>query len=168
MADYLIALLICLAAAAFEGLCAGRDPMAKLRLLRQPSWSPPAWLWVLIGIAWYAICFAGLVRLLPHWPVHTAPVLLLAALMLANGAANLVQFRLERLDLAFLYLFPYWLLLGAFLWTAWPVDRLTGLLFAPYAAYQLYAAAWGLSLWRLNGASAVGGAGRVGDGRDGE
>ena len=147
---YAAAVLICLAAAAFEGLCAGRDPMAKLRALRQPSWSPPTATWVLIGIAWYAIGFIALVRLLPHWPVHKAPVLLLAALMLANGAANLFQFRLGRLDLAFWYLFPYWLLLAGFLWTACPLDGLTCALFGVYSAYQLYAAAWGLSLWRMN------------------
>ena len=148
--QYVTALLICVAAAAFEGMCAGRDPMGKLRALRQPSWSSPNWLWVLIGIAWYVICFTALVRLLPHWPDHKAPVLLLAALMLANGAANLFQFRLGRLDLAFLFLFPYWLLLAAFLWAACPLDRLTCGLFAVYAGYQLYAAAWGYSLWRMN------------------
>jgi tryptophan-rich sensory protein len=148
--SFLAAFLICLTAAAFEGLCAGRDPMDKLRALCQPRWSPPVWLWMLIGIGWYAICFTTLVRLLPDWPEHEAPVLLLAALMLANGGANFFQFRLERLDLAFLYLFPYWVLLAAFLWTACPLDRLTCLLFAPYGAYQLYAAAWGYRLWQLN------------------
>ena len=126
--------------------------MAQLRTLKQPSWSPPNWLWVLIGIAWYGICFIGLVRLLPLWPGHKLPVLLLTAVMLANGAANLFPFRMRRLDLAFLFLFPYWLLLGTFLATACPLDRLTCSLFALYAAYQPYAAAWGFSLWRLNGA----------------
>jgi tryptophan-rich sensory protein len=148
--EYATALLICVAAAGFEALCAGRDPMAKLRQLRQPAWSPPNWLWVLIGIAWYAICFTALVRLLPHWPVSKAPVLLLVLLMLANGAVNLLQFRMNRLDLSFLFLFPYWLLLGAFLWAACPIDRISCVLFAVYAAYQVYAAAWGYRLWQMN------------------
>ncbi len=148
--NYLLALLICAAAAAAEGLCAGRNPMAKLRAIRQPSWSPPPWAWVLIGIAWYAICFVALARLLPLWPESRAAVLLLAALMLANGLANLFQFRMQRLDLAFLFLFPYWLLLAAFLRAACPIDRLSCLLFGAYAVYQLYAAAWGYQLWRLN------------------
>ena len=149
---YALALLICAAAAAVEGLCAGRDPMAQLRALKQPGWSPPNWAWVLIGLAWYAICFIGLARLLPLWPEHKLPVILLTALMLANGAANLFQFRMRRLDLAFLFLFPYWLLLGAFLALACPLDEVTCGLFALYAVYQLYAAAWGYRLWRLNGA----------------
>jgi tryptophan-rich sensory protein len=147
--DYLIAFAICVAAAAFEGLCAGRAPLARLAALRQPAWSPPIWLWVLIGIAWYGLCFTGLVRLLPHWPDHRAPVLLLVALMAANGAVNLLQFRMNRLDLAFFSFGPYWLLLAAFLWTACPLDPLTCALFAVYAAYQVYAAAWGYRLWRM-------------------
>lgn len=127
--------------------------MAQLRTIRQPRWSPPAWLWVLIGIGWYAICFVAFVGLLPHWPTSMAPVLLLAALMAANGLANLLQFRLRRLDLAFFYLLPYWLLLAAFMASACPLDRLICLLFGIYAAYQLYAAVWAFQLWRMNPSS---------------
>jgi tryptophan-rich sensory protein len=55
-----------------------------------------------------------------------------------------------RLDLAFYFLFPYWLLLGAFIWSAWPLDRLTVGLFAIYGVYQVYAAFWCYQLWRMN------------------
>ena len=79
-----------------------------------------------------------------------APLVLLVARMLANGAANMFQFRMRRLDLAFYFLFPYWLLLGAFVLAAWPLDRLTGILFSIYAAYLIYAAFWAYRLWRLN------------------
>jgi tryptophan-rich sensory protein len=137
---YLIALLIIIAAAGLEGLCAGRDPIGRLRVLKQPGWSPPTWAWVLIGIAWYGICFVALVRLLPLWPAYRLPVILLVALLLANGAANIPLFRLRRLDLALAFFVPYWMLLGAFFWFACPLDRLTCALFAIYAVYQVYAA----------------------------
>jgi tryptophan-rich sensory protein len=97
---WLIAIGLCVVAAGFEGLCAGRDPLAKLRALRQPRWSPPIWAWVLIGIAWYAISLVALAQLIPHFATRPAPVVLLVALMLGNGAVNLFQFRMERLDLA--------------------------------------------------------------------
>jgi tryptophan-rich sensory protein len=148
--SYAIALAICAVAAAFEGLCAGGNAMAKLLALRQPRWSPSPGAWLLVGLAWYAICYASLVRLLPLWSQHKWPVVLLSALMLANGAANVFQFRLERLDLSFFYLFPYWLLLGAFLWLACPIDTSVCAMFGAYAAYQLYAAAWAYRLWQLN------------------
>jgi len=146
----LIALAVCMVAAGFEGLCAGRDPMAQLKALRQPRWSPPNWLWVLIGLAWYGLCYAALVRLLPFWKTDPAPVLFLGLLLLANGAANLFQFRLRRLDLAFLFLPPYWVLLAAFLWRTGRLDPLTAWLFVPYGLYQLYAAVWAHALWRMN------------------
>jgi tryptophan-rich sensory protein len=148
--SYIAALLICVVAAGVEGLCAGRDPLGQLRATRQPWWSPPNWVWVLIGIAWYAICFTGLARLLPRWRDHGLPVILLTAMMLANAAANIFQFRMKRLDLAFFFLGPYWVLLAAFLWAACPLDSVTCGLFTAYAAYQIYAALWGYRLWRLN------------------
>jgi hypothetical protein len=72
--DYLAAFVICVLAATFEGLCAGRDPLAKLGTLRQPWSSPPNWLWVMIGIGWYAICFTALARLLSARPGNRVPV----------------------------------------------------------------------------------------------
>ena len=148
--NWLWAGLICVAAAAIEGLCAGRDPLAKLKALRQPDWSPPTWAWGLIGIAWYGICLVGLARLLPLWPGHRLPVILLAALMLLNAAANIPTFRMQRLDFALAVFIPYWLALAAFLGAVCPLDALTCSLFALYSAYQLYAAAWGYALWKMN------------------
>lgn len=148
--NFLGAFLICAAAAAFEGLCAGSDPMGKLRAHKQPGWSPPVWVWVLIGIAWYGICFIGLARLLSVWPETKLPVVLLIALMLVNAGANIPTFRMQRLDLALAFFIPYWPLLAAFLWAVCPLDRLTCTLFALYAVYQVYAAAWGYQLWRMN------------------
>lgn len=147
---YFIAFLLCAGAAGLEALWAGPDPMGKLKVLRQPAWSPPNWAWVLIGLAWYGFCFTALIRLLPLWPAERLSILLLGGLMIANGAANLFQFRLARLDLTFLYGLPYAALLALFLVEVWPIDRLVFALFALYACYLPYAGAWGWRLWRLN------------------
>jgi tryptophan-rich sensory protein len=130
--------------------------MGQLKALKRPGWSPPNWVWVLIGIAWYGICFTGLIRLLPLWPEHKLTVILLVALMLANGAANMPLLRLRRLDLALVFFVPYWVLLAAFLWTACSLDGLTCALFAGYAVYQFYAAVWGYQLLRMNRSPASG------------
>lgn len=147
---WLVALALLVAAAGFEGLCAGSDPMGALKQLNQPRWSPPGWTWILIGIAWYGFCLIALLQFLPLWKQDHAPVLLLVLLMLANGAANLFQFRTRRLDLAFLFLFPYWALLAAFLWRAARHDMLIVWMFAPYCLYQLYAGLWAWRLWKMN------------------
>ena len=148
--NYLLALAICVGAAAFEGLCAGRDPMRQLKALKQPSWSPPAWVWLLIGIVWYAICYIAIVRLLPLWPDQPFPLILLLKLMALNALANIPTFRMRRLDLAFAFFALYWPVLAAFLWFVYPEDRLTFTMFTAYAAYQVYAGAWGYQLWRMN------------------
>jgi tryptophan-rich sensory protein len=132
-----------------EGLCAGHDPLRKLRQLQQPRWSPPSLVWILVGIFWYAVCFAVLVRLLPTYREHSGSVWLLIVVMTANAGANIPQFRLRRLDIAFFYLFPYWGILGAFIWSI-RHDRVALLLFGIYSAYQGYAAAWEWALWQMN------------------
>ena len=136
--------------AVLEGVCAGRDPMAQLRELRQPRWSPPSFVWILIGLFWYTICFTALVRLLPRSEQHAMSVWLLIGLMAANAGANVPQFRMRRLDIGFLYLLPYWVLLAAFMWSVQHVDAMTLALFGIYSAYQLYAAAWAWNLWQMN------------------
>ena len=136
--------------ALLEGVCAGRDPMAQLRRLRQPLWSPPSVVWILIGIFWYAICFTALVRLLPTFDQHATAVYLLIGLMAANAGANVPAFRMRRLDIAFLYLLPYWVVLSAFIWSIRHVDSVTLALFGIYSVYQIYAAAWGWNLWQMN------------------
>jgi tryptophan-rich sensory protein len=149
--NWILALAITIAAAGFEAICAGRDPMNQLKDLRQPSWSPPVWLWMLIGIVWYSICIIGLVRLLPYWPAQKLPVVLLIALLVVNGAANIPLFRLRRLDVALTFFLPYWALLGTFMWVAGQLDQLTFVLFAAYGVYQLYAVVWSYRLLKLNG-----------------
>lgn len=150
MTVWATAIGICVAAAVFEGLCAGTNPMGKLKALDQPNWSPPNWVCVIIGVAWYAICLTGLVRLLPYFDSLPLPVVLLVALMLVNGAVNLFQFRLERLDVALASFVPYWAILAVVLILTWPLDRLTFALFAVYSVYQVYAAFWGYALYRRN------------------
>ena len=57
---------------------------------------------------------------------------------------------MRRLDIAFLYLLPYWVVLSAFIWSIRNVDSVTLALFGIYSVYQLYAAAWGWNLWQMN------------------
>jgi tryptophan-rich sensory protein len=148
-----IAAAICVAAAAFEGVMAGARPFDVLRNLRQPTWSPSFSVWVVIGLVWYAICYVALVRFLDGPGIASAPAMLLVGLMAANGAWNFILFRARRFDAAFIYVLAYGILLGTFLWTAWS-DRIVVLLFAAYAIYLPYAAAWIWRLWLLNGSRA--------------
>lgn len=148
--NWAIATLICLGFGALEAVAAGKDPAGALRELRQPRWSPPFWVWAIIGAAWYVACLVSLARLLPRYDDAPSPLILLLILMLANGAWGVLQFRMKRFDLALWFCLPYAALVVAFLWTVWPVDRLPFYIFAGYAAYLPYAGIWGWQIWRLN------------------
>ena len=74
-----LAAAICLAAAVLEGLYAGRGVRTRLEALRQPAHSPPFAGWVVIGIAYYAISFAVLFRLLRLEPSTLRAAALAAA-----------------------------------------------------------------------------------------
>ena len=124
--------------------------MGALREIGQPSWAPPNWVWAIIGVAWYVICYVSLVRLLFKLHDGPWPFALLLALMAANGAWGIIQFRLRRYDLGLLFYIPYVALIATFLAIVWPVDRLSFYLFIGYAIYMLYGAAWGWAIWRLN------------------
>ena len=152
MAPYIIGAASIVASAFLEGVLAGASPLKRLGALQQPWWAPPMWVWVVIGIVWYAICFVAVSRLIGSSSLLS--LVLLGVLMLGNVVANVPLFRMGRLDLAFYYLVPYWIVLAAFIASIWKIDAVSAALFCAYAAYQLYAAAWSYRLWAMNGRTA--------------
>ena len=110
-------------------------------------------MWLLIGGAYYVVCFAILYRLiasdLPSTS-HKAAVVVLLMLMVANAAWGFLFFRVGNLRASFLAFIPYGLLallLAALLAT---IDLTCLMLLAPYLAYLGYATWWAHSLWLLN------------------
>ena len=94
------AFVICLGAAALEGLLAGGGVQRRLAQLQQPRYSPPFVVWVAIGICYYLICFVVLSRVInavrtPFWWATFSMVL---ALLLGNALWSLVFFRLRNLE----------------------------------------------------------------------
>ena len=133
-----------------EALLAGKDPVGALRSIRQPIWAPPLWVWATIAAAWYVICFVSLSRLLPEYTIAPWPLILLVLLMASNAAWGVIQFRMKRYDFGLWFLIPYAALTIAFLVSVRPIDALPWFLFAGYAMYLPYAAAWAYRVWRLN------------------
>jgi len=153
MSSFLIAGLICVAAAGAEGLCAGSGVSQFMKELKQPRWSPPLWAWYLVGLAYYVACFVALHRVLKTGLQEAAPrvaLILLLALMAGNAGWNWIFFRRKNLRLSFWFFVPYSLLAGAVLWSLMQADALAAGVFALYVAYFPYALAWGYGVWKLN------------------
>lgn len=144
----------CLAAAAIEGVCAGKNVKSFFATLRFPRYSAPLWLWSIIGGIYYLIFWFVLYRLLrleTDSLLKPVALVLLAFMMLANGLTNYVIFRARNLRLSFVIgslapifdtmLFVVLLLL---------LDRIPALMLIPYLVYRVYAVWWGYALWKIN------------------
>jgi translocator protein len=141
-----------LAAALLEGVFAGPEVRRQLREIRMPRFAPPFWGWIVIGVAYYAITFSILIRvlLLPAGTDKTVALVLLAAVLFLNAFWNLWFFRLRRLGIALVVSLVYsGLSLGLF-FVLWFADRPTGIIYLPYVLYLAYANTFGYRVWMLN------------------
>lgn len=146
----------CAAAAALEGICAGKGVKQRFAELSFPTPSLPLWAWFLVGVGYYAIHLIVLHSLLSSHPLqpYTSLALVLAGVVLtANAAWNFLFFRRKDLRSSFFFSVPYALLataLGAVLWMA---ARDVAPLYFLYLAYLPYGTWWGYAVWRRNSES---------------
>ncbi len=148
-------LVVCAIGAALEGLFAGGGIKQRLAELRLPRYAVPFWGWVMIGGAYYVICFAILHRLfpLPTSSPRNVAFGLLGAIMFINALWNYFFFRSRNLFHAFLLGVPYDVLAVALLVVLSRTDPSAALWFAPYIFYLFYANVWGYRVWKLNPAN---------------
>jgi benzodiazapine receptor len=149
----LVSLGVCALAATAEGILSGRRPLQVLATLRLPRFTPPRWVWILIGILYYAIGFAVLTRVLEMDGVRRlqySAVVLITLLLVLNPSFNYLLFKLRNLAAAFVVFIPYDLVAVALQVCLFRLDNITGYMFVPYVVYLAFANVWGYQLWRLN------------------
>jgi translocator protein len=147
-----MAFATCLAAAALEGVLAGRGVKRRLAQLRQPRYSPPFALWLVIGVCYYLICFVILARLINSAPspLRGAALALVVALLIGNAIWNLVFFRLKSVEASAIVLMAYLAVALILAILLRRVDPVSSWVFLPYLMYLAYAIWWSLSIRRLN------------------
>ena len=153
MSAILIAVLICGVAAALEGLFAGKNVKDVLEKLRKPKFSPPFWMWLIIGILYYIICFLILFRVLRYSDniqVRYTAFALILAVMAVNAVWNYFFFRRENLFAAFVLSIFYSLGAIALFVFLWQFDYLAAYVLTPYLLYLFYAFYWSFGLLKLN------------------
>jgi len=98
MSPWLTALLICLLAVIAEAVLAGNHVREHLRQIKLPRASPPIWLWIGIGLAYYIICYTILFRLLAHGGdrKRDVAVVLMVLILAANAFWNYLFFRAKN------------------------------------------------------------------------
>ena len=153
LSPIIITILICLGAAALEGICAGTKVKPFFGSLRLPRYSAPLWVWSIIGAAYYLLFGLVLYRVLRIDQISSlksVTVALVVAMMIINALTNYVIFRARDLRLAFFIgaLFP--MLDLALFACLLALDSTAALLLIPYLLYRMYAVYWGYSLWKAN------------------
>jgi tryptophan-rich sensory protein len=148
-----MALVICVSAAALEGICAGTGIRDSFRRLKWPSYSLPLGLWYAIGAAYYAALFICLYRVLQQpatLPFRTAALILLISIGLLNAVWNVLFFRKKNLGAAFVFSLCYSFVVTAGYYYLSRLDRVAAILIGAYGVYLVYANIWGYRVWRLN------------------
>jgi translocator protein len=146
------ALAICVGAAGLEGVFAGRGVKRRLTELRQPPHSPPFGVWVVIGLAYYLICFVVLTRLLDSTtsPLRWLALALVVALLIGNAAWNLTFFRHKNIEASAIVSVGYAGVALSVTALLAVVDSVSALVFLPYLFYLAYGTWWVLALRKLN------------------
>lgn len=105
-------------------------------------------MWVVIGIAYYVICFIVLKQLLTAG--SKVPLVLLVLVLLANAFWSVIFFRWRNLRASFGAFIPYAALVAALIVSLLRSYPFGAVLFMGYSAYLLYAMWWSYRLWQLN------------------
>ena len=148
----LYAVGICVAGAMLEGLFAGRRIKQRFAELRLPRFAPPLWTWILIGLGYYAMCFAVSYRLLcaPATALTYASLAMLGGFMFVNAFWNYFFFRTRNTYHAFLVSVHYSLMALFLFVLLLRTDPVAAGCLSPYLVYLAFGIAWGYWVWKLN------------------
>jgi translocator protein len=149
----IFSVMICAAGAGLESLFAGRRIKQRFAELQLPRYAVPLSGWIIIGTAYYVICFAILCRLfeLPATSGRNAALGLLGGIMFANALWNYFFFRSRNLFHAYVVGVCYTAAaLALLLLLLIRVDRTAAWYLLPYILYLIYANIWGYRIWKLN------------------
>ena len=152
MSPWLSALVVCLLAVIAEGLLAGGKVREHLRQIKQPRASPPMWLWIAIGLAYYVICYTILFRLFARGGdgMRNVAVGFVIVILAANAFWNYLFFRAKNFLACLVLSLGYGILVVALLVMLARIDRTSAFVLLPYVAYLAYAGRLQYSIWRLN------------------
>jgi tryptophan-rich sensory protein len=148
----LVATIVCVVAAAAEGVLAGTGVRQRFQELRLPAAAPPMGLWVLIGAAYYVVAFTILVRLqiVQRTDTARAAFVLLLVVLTANAIWNYVFFRAKNLAATLTLSVCYSVCALALQVLLALSDRVSAFVLLPYTLYLGYANWLQYEMWRLN------------------
>ena len=138
---------IVMAVGAFIGISSSPD--AWYESLAKPPFNPPNWIFAPVWFALYVmIGIAGARTFLRD--ATSTPMFFWLLQMILNWAWTPTWFTLHLLWPAFAIIIAILVLIVGFIVTSWRSDRVSALLFMPYAAWVAFASSLNLSIALLN------------------
>jgi translocator protein len=144
---------VCVIAAALEGACAGRNVKSYFAKLKSPPYSPPLWVWYIVGGLYYGTFFLVVYRVLTRGnnsSLAKTTLVVVLAMMLANALWNYLFFRAQKLFASVLVAFLAPVMDLVLLVCLMRLDRLAAWALIPYLIYRVYSLWWAYGLWKLN------------------
>jgi tryptophan-rich sensory protein len=153
----LVSLGVCGIAAALEGLCAGHNVKSYFAKLKSPPYSPPLWVWYIVGGLYYGTFFFVVYRVLTRGSsssLANTTIAVVLAMMLANALWNYLFFRAQKLAVSVLVTFLAPMMDLVLLICLIRLDRVAAWALMPYLMYRVYSLWWAYGLWKMNRSAA--------------
>ena len=130
-----------------------KDSMSSFLLMKQPPFSPPAWifptvwtvLYLLMGIASYLVMQAKVDK-----KQKEKAILLYEYQLLVNFLWPTFFFHFEWYLFSFLWLILIWVLVVLMIVSFWKIDKRAAVLNIPYLIWLTFAGYLNLAIWWLN------------------
>lgn len=142
-------ILLCLAVAGLGGLATAQSVTTWYTTLNKPPFNPPGWIF---GPVWTTLYIMMAVAAWRVWLKQGfgLPLYVWAAQLALNCLWSFLFFAFQSPFWAMVDIIPLLALILLTMRLFLPVDRLAGLLLAPYAAWVSFATLLNFSIWWLN------------------
>ncbi|MDB4078233.1 tryptophan-rich sensory protein [Amylibacter sp.] len=123
--------------------------------LIEPSFTPPSWVFAPVWTTLYLLIATSAFRIMTKSSYKMNNLLPLAiALWSLQLALNVIWTPIfsgaQNLEVAFYYIIMLWVIIIAYIFVCWHIDRLASLMMMPYLAWVSFASVLNYYYWQLN------------------
>lgn len=123
--------------------------------LIEPRFAPPSWVFAPVWTTLYLLIATSAFRIMTKSSYKMNNLLPLAiALWSLQLALNVIWTPIfsgaQNLEVAFYYIIMLWVIIIAYIFVSWRIDRLASLMMMPYLAWVSFASVLNYYYWQLN------------------
>ena len=123
--------------------------------LIEPRFAPPSWVFAPVWTTLYLLIATSAFRIMTKSSYKMNNLLPLAiALWSLQLALNVIWTPIfsgaQNLEVAFYYIMMLWVIIIAYIFVSWRIDRLASLMMMPYLAWVSFASVLNYYYWQLN------------------